>query len=434
MAPWGLPKAWRRVLYKFNGLEKESKSSLVPLIEKLKPDKIIVTVLDTSVQEKFNNYEHLCENVKKYYKEFCKNELDYEMNEESIIVAPGVGTFKVKGQKVRFEGQATDFYYFLIFELAKRLVNVVEQDGLTVYLDLTHGMNFMSTLMYRALYDILGAMAYAHKNITLNVYNAEPYTGDVDKLCIHQIEFRRILPRLSSRILGEYDGKAWLLKGYSSEGGETMRFKKEETAELNAFLSAIVNGFPLALYTFFPQKEEVRKRLEDAYECWRRHIECRDENGEIHVRRGLRFEEDFMRCVRLWVAAETFGIGRKEEVYLDELQKQSERLFWREGAKRGLISRTLEEIKERAENVGEEWESLREVFSRSGKRVGNFSPSNFLAHAGLEYNVTEIRTEQDRLKLRYSQGMRNDVVKACCSALLRLGSETRGSDNKYPTI
>jgi len=89
VAPWGLPKAWRRVLYKFNGLEKESKSSLVPLIEKLKPDKIIVTVLDTSVQEKFNNYEHLCENVKKYYKEFCKNELDYEMNEESIIVAPG---------------------------------------------------------------------------------------------------------------------------------------------------------------------------------------------------------------------------------------------------------------------------------------------------------------------------------------------------------
>jgi CRISPR/Cas system-associated protein Csx1 len=70
----------------------------------------------------------------------------------------------------------------------------------------------MPTLVYRALYEILGVMAYVC-NIKLNVYNSEPYLkGITKKLRIHRIESREILPRLSSHILGKDDGRAWLIK------------------------------------------------------------------------------------------------------------------------------------------------------------------------------------------------------------------------------
>jgi CRISPR-associated protein Csx1 len=418
VAPWGSPEKWENVEYEFDDIKVTSRSSLKPLVEILKPEEVVLIVLDTRVTEKFENYEHLCQNVRSRYVEFCDEELHLPIKDKNIIVAPGVGTFQVKDLGVaKFEGRATDFYYLVAFELAKRIIEAVKEEGLEVHLDLTHGINFMPTLVYRALYEILGVMAYVC-NIKLNVYNSEPYSkGITQKLRIHRIESREILPRLSSHILGKDDGRAWLIK----KSDETIELRgkaleKNETDELNAFLSAIVNGLPLALYTFFPQEEELGRKLEEACEYWRNHIEC----AQGYVKRRLKFEADFLRCVRLWIAAKVFAerlkIQKKEEISLDELYKTSQKLFRQEGTKMALINRALmEEIKNEAgQKAKEEWKSVKELVD---KKVGKLSLQNFLAHAGLEYNVTELKREGEELKLRYSQEEKGEVIKFCLGGL-----------------
>jgi CRISPR/Cas system-associated protein Csx1 len=51
-------------------------------------------------------------------------------------------------------------------------------------------------------------------------------------------------------------------------------------------------------------------------------------------------------------------------------------------------------------------------------KVGSFDPQNFLAHAGLEYNVTEIQYKGNVL-LHYKKEKINDVLNACKEGLFK---------------
>jgi len=425
IAPWGVPERWGganksqdqgrylwdEVNYVIEDHEERSRSSLKPLVSKLNPKKVILVVVDTVIGEEFEDYEDLCRKVKEYYQEFCKK-IQLPVTPE-VIVAPGVGDF----EKAKFEGEMTDFYYFVSFELAKRLISA--KGELDLILDLTHGLNYAPTLLYRSLHELLGVLAYTRK-IQLRVYNAEPYLreikshpGGVKTLRIHLVESKEIQPRLSAHLLGEKDEKAYLLKPVekSSQGERAVRIERKETRELNAFLSSIVNGFPLALLTFYPGNE-LEEKLKDACERWRQSVECL-KGEKIVVRRRMKFTEDFMRCVRLWVAARSFGLERKEEASLKELKKLSEKLFKPERMKKALINTTLKGLEKEIRNKerDKKWTPLSELM-----KSGGFSHRNFLAHAGLEYNVTEVHTSG---KLRYSKEQRETVLDACRGGLFR---------------
>jgi CRISPR-associated protein Csx1 len=182
-------------------------------------------------------------------------------------------------------------------------------------------------------------------------------------------------------------------------------------------LSSIANGLPLALLTFYPGRE-LEEKLEDARDLWRQSVEClKDE--KIVVRRGMRFTDDFMRCVRLWVAARSFGLERKEEASLEELKELS-KLFKSEGMKEALVSRTLNALKPKIEEVEKKEKNRRRTYSALGThgegKVWRISHQNFLAHAGLEYNVTEVHISG---KLRYSKKLREKVLNACQEGLFR---------------
>ena len=417
IAPWGLPKGWKEVNYIIEGHEESSRSSLKPLVSRLHPNRVILVVVDTAIGEEFEDYEDLCRKVEEYYKKFCE-EIQLPLTPE-VIVAPGVGDF----EKAKFEGEMTDFYHFVSFELAKRLISA--KGELDLILDLTHGMNFAPTLLYRSLHELLGVLAYTRK-VQFRVYNSEPYLRGVSEshreevktLRIHLVESREVQPRLSAHLLGEEDGRAYLVKHVrkpTKRGNvEAVRIEEKETKELNAFLSSIVNGLPLALLTFYPGKE-LEEKLKEACDLWRRSIKCL-KDGKMVVRRGMRFTADFMRCVRLWVAARSFGLERKEEASLKELEELSER-FKSEGMKEALVSRTLTGLKNRlgSKERVKEWIPLSELME--GKS-GGFSPQNFLAHAGLEYNVTEVRISGG-VRLRYPKSQRREVLEACRQGLFK---------------
>ena len=414
ISPWGNPEFWKEVTYTFNNKGMLSRSTLSLLYEVLKPEKIVIIALDTLAKEPSRNYDNTVDEVKRKCSEFIKEKLRVNADCD-IIVAPGVGSFNLS-----FEGNMSDFYFYTLFKLSRILVEL--DDNATVHLDTTHGINYMPTLVYRALNEILGVLAYT-KKIKFIVYNSEPYKEGVAKYQVHIIEEReRIQPRLSAHPIG-ITGACNLLainkeedKDLSMRIYEVSRVKSDELRKLNAFLSSVVNGLPLALFTFYPDESNLLERLESVVNTWKQNIVC----DEKSVRRKLKFTDDFMRYVRLWLASRSMALRKKEEVSLEEIKNVNERLFRHYGLASKLISRTLSDLEETLKEVNQfdNWKKLNEIIESTGKEVGSFDPQNFLAHAGLEYNVTEIQYKGNVL-LRYKKEKINDVLNACKEGLFK---------------
>lgn len=433
IAPWGRPwrsykdkkLSWERVTYilkKDNGEEVkyESLNTLPLLYREVKPDQIIVIVLDTALGSIPDSYGTLCEKVDEAYRDFISNYLRLNLEDKvRVIVAPGVGRISTEAGEARyveFRGTLIDFFYFTLFELSKMLVELENESK--VYLDISHGINFMPTLTYRALNEILGVLAFT-KRISLEIYNSDPVQQGVDQAIIHVVERRdSVQPRISAHPLAR-GGNCMLLAtnvndcNLSREISEVARIDGRELTHLNVFLSSIINGLPLALYKFYPDSAEMFRRLERVLDTWKGKITCSE--GRL-VERRVRFTEDFMRYVRLWVAARSLALARKEEVSLDELKQMSKRIFWYYGQQKLLISRTLGEISRELEDqpsLG--WMPLGQAL---GKTTGKFSADNFLAHAGLEYNVTEVSKREDgKVLLRYSEAERDNIENAGLNGL-----------------
>jgi len=396
----------------------ESRSTLPLLRDVLEPDLIVLVVLDTALSIVPNNYDELVRRVVDGYRKFIRDELKLQ-SDVNFIVAPSVGRFESDGGYVDFRGNLMDFYYYVLFVLSKMLVKL--DDESMVYLDISHGINFMPTLTYRALNEVLGIIAYSRK-VGLEVYNAEPVRGRGSISTIHLVERRRsVQPRISANPLGEV-GVCQLLKIHSDNTDLVRKLSehtKVETAEvrrLNAFLSAIVNGFPLALYTYYPDHGKMLGRLEKVVEIWRGQTVVQE---GVSVNRNATFTEDFMRYSRVWTAAYVLNLSGKDEVDLRELKEVKDKLYSFYGHNKGLVSRGIHDVEEALKNLSQTgWLKLGSI---SGKTVGGFSPDNFLAHAGFEYNVTEIcRTEDGRVLLRYDKNMRKEIEDACVKALFKM--------------
>ncbi|MGC9069675.1 MAG: TM1812 family CRISPR-associated protein, partial [Thermoprotei archaeon] len=128
------------------------------------------------------------------------------------------------------------------------------------------------------------------------------------------------------------------------------------------------------------------------------------------------FTEDFRTYTKVWLASKFFSLEKSPEVEREKV-KEFIRFIKHDGLKYSLLSRTigvdLERIEDHCDN---QWRKLGELFTR---KVGDFDKQNFLAHAGLEYNVTEIRKEDNKIKLRYDMNYKEKIINACIEGLFK---------------
>jgi len=425
IATWGKPSAWSLVSYRLGDKVERSHSTLPALLSHSdpRPERAVLIVLDTVVERRFSSYGELEDSVRSSYLEFVREEVNVGLSCLDVVVAPGVGRFKLDGGGyARFNGSLSDFYAYVLFRLSGALLNLLDGDGeAVVHLDLSHGINFMPSLTLAALRELLGAMALA-EDVRLKVYNSEPYTKGVEELAIHLVEDERILPALDARPLGAR-GECALLKARveSPEAREALRrarLSRGEAAELNAFLSSIVNGLPLALYTFCPDARGLMERLDEALELWRRMVVVARRGDEVVVEGRLAFADDFARLAVLSFAAAALRLSRRREVALDELDELRRRLFSRLSRKLDcMVSFDLDDVKGRAaggaRRAAGRWIRLHEALGEAG----GFDPRNFLAHSGLEKNVVELRAEGPSIKVRYADSELERVADACLKGL-----------------
>ena len=423
IAPWGNPFQWEPIKYEFRGYVLESSSTLPILVEAIKPDKVIVVVLDTLANlqikgkpevdtKKFSNYSEVVKDVEDRVKWFLEFELSekcpnivkmLEDGQLKIVVAPGVGLFK----NIRVEGDILDFYNYALYKLSTELP-VGEAE---VYLDLTHGINFMPTLLYRALNNLLGLSAFIN-DCKLVVLNSEPYPQGFPKE-----EKEKIIPETTLHIRVVEDRAVRPKPIYS----------KVSDLRLSAFVSSLANGLPLVFATFYPKLDDLREIIDSELKIFFENIEVK--NGS--VKRNRTFSRDFKTLTKLYYFVrclnlhEPFRSLPMEEISVDALEKIIEAIFKKITRLEIMTKRDIGQICNIVEKASKKEGKISEKLRKGEKLlyldVYNFAkdkefskrdkidPRDFLAHAGLISDRVYVRMEDENIKLSY--GDPDEIVK-----------------------
>ncbi|WP_457741274.1 CRISPR-associated CARF protein Csx1 [Thermococcus sp.] len=393
---WGDFERWKETKYRFDE-EVSVGPSTLPILQKvIKPDWTVIVLSDTLGRD-FSSLDALREDVKGRVMDFL--ERIGAGREVDVIIAPGIGQFA----HGTFRGSAMDAYHHILHSLAQILP---PGEPLDVHFDSTHGLNYITLLTYRALKELLGIAALGN-NVAFTAYNSDPFVPKIPhELTINVIEERRAAPAPLAEPLPEKNGK--YLGNRSLPGreyGEVMKgLKRMETVRksrgrLNAWISSVINGLPLVFASAFPETDELEGAIEELEAAYTEAIAL----SPGRVERRLSLGKGFGVLVKLQFQArvlETAGLP-KDELSLGELLDISERIF--RGSVKESTKKELNNLSKALKLNSSKWIRLAELFEMAGKTPNRqVDERNFLAHAGLEANLIELKREGE-LYVRYTR-------------------------------
>ena len=400
ISPWGNFKVWRETTYLFNGRKFPAKSTLPVIKEEIKPDASFIILPDT-LTESFENYKAVVTHVKNEGYSFLK---ELGVKDVEIIVAPGSGSF----QNGRFIGDMMDFYNIVLYELSTKL----PKSDLEVHLDVTHGLNYMTLMTYRVVKEILETMGI-YKKVSLIVYNSEPPIQD-QITNVHIVEKANLFFRPSDDYISS---KIHLLDLYTIEKTkENYRKLNEEELYLsksivkrcrkmwNAWMASLYFGFPLVFTTFFPESNDVKRVIDDTLRVYKNHIEIKDNT----IKRNLKFGDEFKIVLKLHMLINLVPKIKKNTLSIQEIREIGEKIL--DQRAKAFLERELNSIEKEAidcsnRNITFDWKPLRCLLKIPTSEV---IKRNFMAHAGLECNITEVKLEKanSREKVKYKTFLR----------------------------
>jgi len=187
--PWGNPFGWDSITYVYENETLNTFCTLPVLRKAINPGKVIVIVLDTLAniihertneppmeQREFSSYDEVLSDVRRRVMYFVQKKLGLDESDINLIIAPGVGVFN----NIEVYGDILDYYHYVTYKLAE-LLPVNDMD---VYLDLTHGINFMPVLTYRAVLNLLELASYLRNKthgIKFRTVSERHFQGKVER-------------------------------------------------------------------------------------------------------------------------------------------------------------------------------------------------------------------------------------------------------------
>ncbi len=456
IAPWGNPFGWTKVKYEFRGKQDEAPTTLPLLRCSLEVDKVVLIVLD-SLAEALPSFRY--EDVKREAERrvrcfLAKNNIS--LDNVDVVVSYSVG----KLGKYQFDRELKDFYAHILWELGERLLEVARcKEEVEIYLDLTHGINYMPTLVYRAVRK-LGSILALTKRVSLTVLNSETPKKDHSPdyvLKIHTVSktqlqplflIRRIVPEPCKCDVEKSDGgEVLLLKDRRGNGGEGLNCRYLITYD--ALSSAVQNGLPLLLLDLLnrslkestagkcaPSEMGVVEYAQQGVEnCFRKYEESISYSADEH-----KFSAKYSTTSSLtnWIQVafllrvlkDSLGpelcYNPEEGISLERLTELAGRI-WRENTQTGVFvfknlndEKEQNKIKKRAKECKDKWRSYARDDNKACKYQDACSEGdkdnirdfrNFIAHSGITYNTIEIKEKNGRPWLRYCNGITSKIAR-----------------------
>ena len=443
VATWGNPQNWGLAEYASDQKRIRAFSTLNFLHEIEKPAKTIIIVLDTLADpdklEKCElNYSCIEDMVKEDIRRYlCGIEAE-------ILVLPGVLT-KLKAEDklkeyVVFSSEPNrEFLPLLIYELYSRLLNT--ENELEIALDISHGINFMPTLAYRAATEVATALAAAKvQQVRLRVYQADPYPElppDIRKKVAREREgdpCRPVSPEATPPVvrynrIAEATFKPWNLSRYLTYEGsgekvltDTRECDLGNIRELLGDVLLLLGAYRLGallqldLLAKTIPIEDVEFAMRSAVECWRRKRIVNRSEGSLEIKSGTRFSTGFYALLHAHAVLK--GVKRllgnssdEASATFDEINKLR-RLMEGSTVVKVLVDREISKLKriwEKGQEKGSlssDWKLYADLLSEKAESEPEQEESedmfqrNFIAHAGFHSKVVELRLKNDQLELR----------------------------------
>ena len=365
-------------------------------------------VTDTAETDEFKKgLKFANENPVEYFKnpkEFFKNHPHTKIADDFIIIH-SIGEF----EKQIFEGTFDDIVLEIFIDFVERYINYGMKE---LYIDISSGHNIYVSALLEAVrhFSIFQRLGSWQDSFSVKLVFSEPIFGS---------------SKLNYNIFKDYEFKFKVffsspitiadLTNYKLSriiAKEDREFKRKIQSMLDNFAlsySAIKNNTTLVVYSFkFDEEEEIKglilkivANLKDKlYSDWQKspHLE---RNEYLKVFLSLSFYMGIIKILK------ENSVQYKDCVSLDEIEKSFSSIYQQfelplnEQLLRHEISNLTRPDKETGETIiykaKEEWKSLSEFLPGEGI----FHSRNFIAHAGFERTVTEVKKIENKLYLRY---------------------------------
>ncbi|QWK13503.1 MAG: TIGR01897 family CRISPR-associated protein [Aquificota bacterium] len=421
VAIWGNFSAWKDANYRYKNKIYTSSTTLPLLLDTIKPNYTYIILADT-LMDKYDNiftYQEGLARIKNEAGAFIKEKIrsyPTKLKEDNIniLILPAVGTFS----RSRFVGNPNNFYALVYFELARNILRNLgsklafisenNKPCLELYLDITHGLNFMTMMTYRAVKDILQIIAYFCK-VRLIVLNSDPLvgSGNID-LNINEIEKINVIPAFN---FYRYSDTMLLIPSPSGHEGVNALTKRMD--RLYAFCSAFLHGLPVYMYYFYekPKEDEIENIVKLFYD----HIEV-NVNGTFEVIQGLNFGESFISLLQGFLLSNLLMVNAKDDgvVKMDDIErikgifKHSRTILQRLERELGKIKRV---------RIGSEFKDYGFYAEANYSPNDNFDGRNFFAHCGFVHNLIELKREGNTIFIKPKQRFIEEIHEALLESL-----------------
>ena len=449
IAPWGNPFGWKKVKYELKGKEYEAPTTLPLLMDKFKVDRVALIILDSlaEVLPSFRYSDVKGEAERRVRCFLAKNGIPSDRVD--VIVSYSVGQLG----RYQFDRELKDFYAHILWELGKRLLEASRRDEkIEIYLDLTHGINYIPTLVYRAVRK-LGSILAITKEAHLTVLNSETPKRNhpPDRpLKIHIVSKSRLQPLfLIRRIVPEpcdcdlkEPNEVPLLKDRQENEKEGLNCK--HLIIYDALSSAVQNGLPLLLLDLMNRTleksttgkcapsengvvEYAWRAIENCFKKYEENITYFTEECKFYAKYSATSSLTNWIQVALLLSVLKDSLGPElrydihEGIRLDYLKKISERI-WKRIIPTGIfVSESLRKDTKKIENCAESnsnnWRLYADCLKNKNNNEYNECASspkdsrNFIAHSGITFGTVEIRMKNGKPHLRYRDGVIFKVAK-----------------------
>lgn len=420
---WGNFTKWHEVNYLYENENIKSTTTLPLLYKKIQPDFCYVIVSDTLIDNWidsnniYTTYENILNKVNNEAYNFIKEKMNSTQNIE-VLVLPGSGTF----EKSQFNGNPLNFYSIVYWKTIKRILDIIEQNSylekLEIYLDITHGINYMTMMTYRALKEIFQILAYFYK-VKFIVLNSDPKVGseNVD-LNINEIEKTNIIPAFN---FFYYTQNKFLIPSKNIEDsekkdiGEKIESKsddlKSKMENLYTFSGAFMHGLPLCFYLFYEELKiyEIEKLINLFSQFIS--ISIPEDNKKLSIIQQTVFTGNFLSLLQAFllskILAKKYGIEKKENISFNDI-KELENIFKNSRAIKQRLNKEIEKIKDKYNSITQEFKDYGyyAMEKEEYKENNNFDERNFYAHCGFGYNIIQIKKENNDIIIK----VKNDLV------------------------
>lgn len=412
-------------------------------------ERLIVVSLDTIVDVSgyfgYQKYSELKKVAEQQIKEFFNEKLKIP-NFDSII-SYGVGEFV----NTIFGGDAMDCYYGILADLSLTITNllsehkkgsITDQENrdqkninqssnssdqkkkeIHVFLNITRGINFLVTLTYRALKEVIQILAYRYE-VQFTVLNSDPLIQKAkpSELKINTIEDAKILPRLTAfryknqRILVPSKSVSDDLK---SKMGRQLDQKVFLEEKINYFLSSFMHCLPVFVIYYLPFLDELRNLILHLREYFEDHIDIRtasqvnteseqQKNKKI-IQRQLSFNVNFENLIKAYLVSwllHSDGFVKAIDVNLGQIYDLKQE-YWSKNfpVESNRIDTEINDLKSMKSKLIQNYQPYGIILNTTSNRVDK---RNFFAHAGFEYNSIEVRNAGTDIQIKpFAQNIRD---------------------------